>query len=598
MIRSLNKDGFKLFKNGNIEAVVKERPKRFENNHTYDPASDTNRRLTDAEITDIYNKGGYIGEFRRPMDLNGKTMEHMIVRNNPNEFARKMNDNDRILNHREGYYQVSYKTPKFIDEVYTDASGVERTRTIGVAGTVKEAKEAVAQLQGQTSTSTFKFRGDERDIRRSADAYWDVNQSSGRLAQRHRGKLLENAVGFKTYGADDFIENPADAAVRASTSMGGRIAMSDTLATAKERFMQQFGHLVTGLDYNKAFPASRDQIVVKGEFSTKELADARTTWEYINYMEDGYINAMDEVLKKAFNLMAEAFGELGVQSLERVSRSLANVSFTGQVKGTVFAAYLATNPLRQWVVQTNQSLRLVGYSHIHYPKVLEYLSSYVTKSTKPGHEAFKDFWTSTGMTESIQRSNLIRGTLLEATGRQNLVQKGADAVVSTGRKIGYDLGENFNNMASAAAVFEKYVREGKDTKNLTVRAEMQAEVRALNRNMSFAGDMPYNQNALAIAFTYLQVPHKFMLQMFDRSLSVPEKLRLTAADLTFWGLPTGIAATIAGYDLLPENEHLREIIVDGLQSWFINTTFSEIRGRRLVLILALLPPTIWIRGTR
>lgn len=590
VIRSLNRDGYQLFKGVNIEAVIKERPKRFENNNVYDPASDTNRKLTNVEIDDIYNKGGYVGEFRRPMDLHGKTMEYMIVRNNPNEFARKMTNNDRILNHREGYYQVSYKTPKFIDEVYTDTSGIERTRTVGVAGTIKEAKAAVEQLQTQTQTSTFKFRGDERDIRRSADAYWDVNQSSGRLAQRHRGKLLEDTVGFKTYGADDFIENPADAAVRAATSMGGRIAMNDTIATAKERYMKQYGHLVTGLDFNKQFPASRDQIVKKGEQTTKELADARTTWEYINYMENGYINAMDEIYKKSLNIIADAFGEGGIQSAEKAARYMSEINPTGKIKGAVFAAYLATNPVRQWVVQTNQSLRLVGYSGIHYPKVMDYLGSYVTGNSKGRYGDFKDFWLSTGMPESIQRSNLIRGTLLEAANRQNVIQRGTDAVVTTGRKLGYDLGENFNNMASAAAVFEKYTRAGANTKDLTVRAEMQAEVRALNRNMSFAGDMPYNQNALAVAFTYLQVPHKFLLQWADRSLSPAERARLIAADLTLWGMPTAILAEVAGYDLLPENENVKDVIVDGLQSWFINKSLTQIMGEKVDIDFSSLAP--------
>lgn len=590
VISALNRDGYKLFKGANIEAVVKERPKRFENNVVYDPGLDLNKKLTNDEIDTIYNQGGYIGEFRRPLDINGKVMEFMIVRNTPNEFARKMTDNDRILNYREGYYQVSYKTPKFIDETYTDSAGIERTRTVGVAGTIKEAKEAVTQLQTQTTTSTFKYRGDERNIRRSADAYWDVNQSSGRLAQRHRGKLLENSVGFKTYGADDFIENPADAAVRASTSMGGRIAMQETIATAKERFMRQYGDLIAGPDFNKKFPSSRDQLIMKGEDTTSTLADARTTWEYINYMEAGYINAMDEILKKSFNIIADAFGEGGVQSVEKAARFMSEVNITGKIKGAVFASYLATNPLRQWVVQTNQSLRLAGYSHIHYPKVMDLLGSYVTGSKAPRHQDFKDFWDSTGMTESIQRSNLIRGTLLEAAGRQNIVQRASDAVVSTGRKLGYDLGENFNNMASAAAVFEKYTREGKNTRDLTVRAEMQAEVRALNRNMNYAGDMPYNQNALAVAFTYLQVPHKFLLQWADRSLSPAERARLIAADLTLWGLPTAALAEVAGYDILPENDNLREVIVDGLQSWFINKSLTELMGQKTGIDFSSLAP--------
>ena len=592
VVARLRKEGYRLFDHPNINAIVKATPKRYENNHVYDPARDSNVKLTQQEITDIYDKGGYVGVFRRPVQLNGDTMEYMIVRNTPTEYARALKDSDQILNYREGYYQVSYKTPKFIDETYTDSAGVQRTRTVGVAGSVQEAKQAVELLSKQGNGSTYKFRGDERDISRTADAYWDLNHTSGRLAQRHRGKLLEDTVGFKTYGADDFIENPADSAVRAATSMGGRMAMRDVIDTAKERWMKQFGELLSGPDFQKTFPTSRSQIVKKGESYTKELADARTTWEYINYMENGYINSMSEISKAGFNAIADAFGEKGWNRVEKMSRAIADANIQGGIKGGVFASYLASNPLRQWIVQTNQQWRMIGYSGVHYWKAFDYASGWAagSKATQ-AQKDFMKFYDETGMAEAISRSNLIRGSLLDAANRQNPVSKVYEKGVQFGRSIGYDIGENLNNMMSAAAVWERSVRTGRDVNDAAVRAEVHAETRALTRNMSYAGDMPYNQNSLALAFTYMQVPHKFALQWADRTLSVADRRNIILADMAIWGVPgIPLMQHIAGYDILPENANVRDAVAEGLQSFLINKTLSKLYGEDVGVDFSSLAP--------
>lgn len=577
VVKTLNAQQYQLFKHPNIEAIIKERPKRYDNNRAYDPSLDQVVSLSRAEIDTLYAKQGYIGEFRRPLELNGTVADFIIVRNTPTEHARMLRDSDRVLNYRDGYYQVSYKTPKFIDEEYVDTNGIKRTRTIGVAGSVKEAKEAVERLKTQGNGFTYRYRGDERDISRNADAYWDLNQSTGRIAQRHRGKLLENTIGFRTFGADDFIENPADSAVRAASSMGGRIGMFDTITTAKERWLNQFGHLLSGPDFQKTFPASRDQIVKRGEESTKELADARTTWEYINYMESGYINGMSEVAKRALNTIADAFGEKGFTGAEKVARSLSEANIQGGIKGGVFAAYLATNPLRQWIVQTNQGARLVGYSGARAPQAFSLAISGMGPKMTAREKGFWEFWNTTGFVEAVHRSNLVRGTLLDAANRQNLASKSYDKVVQAGRRYGYDLGETANNLLATAAVYDRYYASGKDVYDPLIRAEMQAEARALNRNMSYAGDMPYNQNALAVPFTYMQVPHKFAVQWADRTLSRADRAKLISADLALWGVPgTSILQEVAGMDILPENGNVRELLVDGLQSWMVNQALREV----------------------
>ena len=587
VMKSLNHEGYQFFQNANLEAVVRKAHSGFVDAKVYDPATDTVRKLSTVERQQLTQGGGYIGQFRSSMNLNGEDVDFMMIRNTPTEYARAFNGNDRILEYREGYYQVSYKTPKFVEETYVDTTGKTVSRAVQVAGSTKDAQAIADRMTVSNPTRKYTVRGDERKIDRNRDVYWELNNSFGRIAQRHRGKLLENTVGIQYSGADDFILNPADSAVRASLSLGGRMAMRDAITTAKTRFLDQFGHLLSRQDNGAIlFPASRDQIYKKGEYTTKELADARTTWEYINYMENGYINAMDESIKMGFNYLADLAGLKGYDTVEKLANGASDINITGKIKGGVFLSYLATNPLRQIFVQGGQSLRLAGYSHVHLPKVL----AIQTEAIMNPNSAFAKFLDETGMIQSIQRNNLIRGTLLEASNRQTVTGRMAEKGVSAVRKVGFDLGESVNTQIAAAAVWEKYTREGRNVSDSTVRAEMHAEIRALNRNMNRAGDMPYNHNFLALLFTYMQVPHKFALQWADRALTPTERTRLIAADLTMWGLPAGIGTWVAQQEFMEDFPDLKDIVEEGAMGFTINQTLSQAYGQKVGIDLSSMAP--------
>lgn len=573
VIKSLRFEGYQLFKNQNIEAVVKEATQGYKGEKIYDPASDSSKVLSDQELKDIRAKGGYIGRFRSPMSLNGQNVEFMIVRDTPTEYARGLVDTDRILNYRHGYYQVSYKAPKFIESTVVDSSGKKTVKVVGVAGSYKEAKEMVERMQIADPSSTYSFRGDEKSISRDRDVYWELNSSFGLLAQRHRGKLLEDSAGIAYGNVANIIENPADSAIRASMSLGGRIAMRDVITTAKTRWMKQNEHLVKD-GFPKEFPASLDDIFKKGEYTTKELADARSTWNYINTMENGYINSMDAGLKMAFNLLADTAGLKGWDTVEKLARATGDVNFTAKAKGAAFVSYLASNPLRMILVNGMQGARILAYSHIHTPKVIDL----VIKWSHGGASDFRDFYSSTGLSQSLNRSNLIRGTLLDAAQRESAMGSAYGKGVQALRRVGFDIGETINNVISAAAVFEEYKRLGKDVSDLRVRAEMHAKMRAITRNMNRAGDMPYNHNYLALIFTYMQVPHKFALQWADRTLTPAERTRLIVGDLSLWGLPAGIGTYIANQEGIGDDPILKQMAEEGLMAMFLNWSFSQASG--------------------
>lgn len=597
LARTLRAQGYQWMDNVNFTGVVKPIPKNINKASVYDPMTDKLVTLSKQEMDDLYLQGGTLGELRRPLQLNGATIENIVVRNQPGQFARAINDADQILTKKDGYYQITYRSPKFIDETFVDQNGVQRTRAIGVAGTTKEAQDAIKLMQTRNPQNTYKFRGDERGLRRDSDSYWDLNQVGGRIAQRHRGKLLEDAVGTQLFGAADFIDSPTDSAVKAIMSISGRTSMRPVLDAAKERFINQYRHLLTPDERQQyRFPTNRSDIKTKGEMVSKDLADARTTFEYLQYLENGYINALDDTVKNTLRIFADVSGKFGWGKTERGLQSLSEISLTGAVKGGVFASMIASNPMRQWIVQTNQIVRTMAYNPRAWLNgdMGKYMNALVAREMggKLTGDAkdFVDFVHDTGMFQAVTKNNLIRGTLLDISDRQTKVGKAFNKPVGFLRQVGFDIGEKTNISGHAAAVFSEYKQAGKNVRDRAVQAEMHAKVRNLTWNMNFAGDMPYNQNFLGLLMTYMQVPHKAMLQVTNRGLTRAERTRLVVADMALWGTPTATAAYFLGSNLLPDNEYARELLTDGLQSLLLNYTMSSWTGDKVDVDFSSLAP--------
>jgi hypothetical protein len=313
VVKTLNAQGFQLFKNSNTELFVKPISKNQNIGWFYDPSVDDVVRWGQGEGDILYAAGGTYAKLRRPTTFKGVEVEHMIVRNTPTEYARKLRDTDIILPYRDGYFQLQYKkNAKFVDEIVRDASGKETGRkTIAVAGDTAEAMAFMKRTAGNAGKSVLDYnvRGDVNGLRRGGDEWWDLNSSGGRIAQKHRGKLLEDSSGLNHLGDGSYILNPVDSAVRAARSISGRTVNRPMLEAAKARYVNQHGAVLPSNNYGgKAYPRHTNEISSKGETTSKAVRDARTNYEYINYLENGYINGMDEFFKQGFNAIASAVG--------------------------------------------------------------------------------------------------------------------------------------------------------------------------------------------------------------------------------------------------------------------------------------------------
>ena len=580
LIRTLNAQGYQKLVAPNADLFAKPMKAQANVGKVYDPTHDTVLTLADQAVKDLYANGGYFAKLRRPTQFGADTAEYVVVRNDPNEYLRSLRDTDRALNYIDGYYQVSYKAPRFVDEMSPDGM----RRAVAVAGDTAEAQHFADRMKAQNPDMVYNVRADDRAMRTSSDDWFDIHSASGRIAQRHRGKLLEDASGLNLLGDGSYVVNPVESAIHSAKSVAGRTMMRPALEAMKARFLDnRKAFLPSDGMGGVRFPTRYEEIGIKGGTVTSTVADARTEYEYIRYLENGYINSLDDTFKMGFHVLADIAGGAGLSKVERAALNAADISLSGTAKGAVFGATIAANPIRQWIVQTHQVVRTFSYNPQGWlsgniPKLMgEYTGSKVmpgTQFSKEGQEFIK-FLDGTGLMEAVDKQNLVRGTLLAAADNSNKLLKAAGTVPNAMRRIGFDVGEMGNTLGHGAAVFDRYKRLGKDMTDATTLAEAHSEVRAITGEMNFAGDMPYNQTSASMVLQFMQVPHKMALQATNRRIDPAIRARMIAADAVMWGAPTALVSDLLGGDILPDDPKLKEFFVNGLESLIFNESLRQ-----------------------
>lgn len=570
LVRSMRANGYQYFKNANAELFAKPLAKDSTLGRFYDPASDSVRNFAAGELDDLYNKGGTLAKLRRPASFNGTSTEYMIARNTANEYLQGISDSTKVLNYRKGYYQLTYKAPKFVDEI--DPITQRRARTIAVAGDVQEAQSFADRMKGNTGLD-YRVRSDDRMLMRDSDEAWDLNSASGRVAQRHRGKLLEDGSGLNHLGDGSYIVNPVEAAIRSAKSIAGRTVMRPMLETASQRFMKQYERYLPSNGMGGVrFPKTVGEIGAIGEHTTSGVADARTTWEYLNYLKNGYVNSMDDTFKALFNTFADAAGSKGLTTAEKGLRTVGNAAPMSGAKGVVFNAYIAMNPLRQVILQSSQLYRTMVYNPIGWltgsiPKKFMEYGLYRMGGAKT---EFADFLDRSGLVDAVDRHNLVSSSLMNLADESNKLKKGVGTAMNIARSIGFDVGESSNIIGHAATVFDRYKRLGIDLTTKTGQEKAYSEIRALSFDMNAAGDMPYNQTNLSAVMQFMQMPHKSILQLTNRRLDVSDRVRLGLGDMLLWGTGIGSIATLFGKDMMPDDPRARELLKTGVVATMFN----------------------------
>lgn len=605
LVKSLRNRGFGVIEDSSTDTRVfaKQMSRQQAGSHqrVYDLTTGKMRNVDSEELAELYDKGGAVARMRQPMRVGDEAADTAIVSNKPDgSYIRGLRDDDSVLNYREGYYSVYYTDPHFIVKVERDARGNELyRRAVSTAGTMKEANLKARRLAA-TDGAEYIVRGDVKKIRGDSDQNWDLQMASGRTAQRIRGERLEDASSPITDPSHNNIMGPVDSLITSARSVSSRVPMRDYLEATKQRAIEQYGDVFPKNKFDQpTFPASSSDIVSPGKEASRHAADARTTVEYIKFLEDGYINSMDEGIKSVFRSIADIAGTGGAERLEKAARAASEVRGPTSVgRNIAFTLYLALNPLRQAIIQSHQSVQLFAIAPGYVSRQLSFdLAAMMqmkvggeawelsAKATGRSKEELKDMWQAfqeSGLSASIDKQNLVRGSLTELAensriaGRKNPIARG----VALSRKAGFDLGEEANMTTSWLTHYNMAVQRKGSTK-LTQREldEVSARARDYTYNMNRAGDMPYNENFLGMVFQFMQVPHKALTQMTtNRNLTLRQKVQLATFNTLAYGAPPASFMYATMGDILPEDGEFRELISQGFEGYFLNKGLSLAYG--------------------
>lgn len=583
----------------------------------YDPQTGGIVRLRPDEVKALYDKDGTFATLRQPLVIGDDAVEHIIVKNDAtSNYLRTITDSTQVLNYRKGYYAVHYTDPYFVVEKVKNSRGeVLYERAVATAGSKRDAEvlaSSKAANEGRVVNDDYFVRGDLKKMDMSGDDFWDLQQVRGRSAQRVRGKRLEEADTNIMDPTQSNILDPVDSMIVSARSAAHRVALRDMLETTKARFVSQYKEfLPVGEFGQRTMPSSISDVMYRGggPENAKKLGDARTTFEYIKYLEDGYINHIDDTYKAMLKGIADIAGNAGLAKTDKALRWMAEGRGPSAMgKNIAFNLYLALNPLRQFVVQSHQAVQLAA----NYPKWVasgqaipqltvlmakqfgktppEYILRGAGLTADSAEEMYQQF-KRTGQVAAIDKQNLVRGSLLNLSDQMSLgkTMVGKTWQIATkpltwSRQIGFDAGENVNTMTAWLANRDTALRAGQDLSNTTVQAEIAGKARNYTYNMNAAGDLPYNQNALSVVFQFMQVPHKAMLGMTtNRILTPAQKSRLLAFNATMYTLPP--AAMISwfaegGADIIPAEGEARDAMIQGLEGYTLNKLLSMATGEQ------------------
>lgn len=567
----------------------------------YDHTSGEIKHLNRDEIAELYAKDGTLAQLRAPIQVGDDAADIIVNVNKAGSgYARDITNSTEVLAYRKGYYSVNYTDPHFIIKKVKGADGkVLYEKAVATAKTKKQADILTTRL-GLTDGGEYYNRLDLKKAGGRAEDEWDIYQARGRSAQRTRGQRLEDTTSAIDPSQAN-IMSPVEALVHSATSISRRVELRDMVDAGKLRQMDQYKEFYpTGKFGETVYPANITDIQYRGggPKDAKKLADARSTYEYFKYLEDGYINSIDDTYKVALKFLAEVAGNKNLGSAEKAFRWMGEGRGPSSVfKSLSFNLYLALNPLRQFVVQGHQAVQLFAINPTWFLRgravpqtsiiAAKQLGMSLSKDLLKGsgwteemaNKVFKDFQ-DTGLVAAIDKQNLVRGSLInlaDQTIASNLRRK-LGAPLTWSRKVGFDAGEYVNTVTSYLSHYDQAFRNGKDMKSQEVLQTVAADSRNFTYNMNAAGDLPYNQNFMSAVFQFMQVPHKAMLTMtLNRSLTVQQKIRLASFNSLMYTLPPAAMYDWFG-SVLPDDKESRDVVVQGLEGAVFNKLLSLSTG--------------------
>lgn len=574
----------------------------------YDPIKDTNVNFDNTQLQKLYDEGGEMVRLNEPLEVDGKWVDLVVSRNTPETgYTRAIYDGETVLAYRDGYYPVMYDANYFITKTMKNGEGREFRKVVASARDKAELDQALKMLKESEPKSVFSFRKDRSFRQENSQIFdeggWSLSSNAGLSTQRFRGERLADAGADLHKSGFGHLKDPLEAVSKQIHQLSQRTAMRTYMDSVKKRWMLNYGDYVQ-LPRNKStgqleMPKSPSQIAGQPGAPEKMVADARTNFNYIYSLENGYINGIDVVYKGALHAAANLMGELGISRAERLLLSGARGSPTQHMKTLAFKLFLSASPLRQAVIQRGQILQLGSINANYLVKDLVRDLAGINQArlgikTDPKYIKLLEEIQNAGVLEAVDAHNLIRDDMLRLADLTFLQKAGSTigSPLKFTQKIGFDLAEQDNLLSAWLAHRDLAVKAGKNVQDIRVQDEILGQARAFTLNMNRAGEMPYSQSTLGIVAQFLSFRHKALLQPFtNRSLSGKDRAKLLAYTTALFGADATIFKMVV--DNVWGNKEPSEIkdkIGDGLLDTTLNFVLSALSGKEQAIDFGDLAP--------
>lgn len=569
--RTLKLTGHKLFvhKESGTELFVRPQVRNAPiNGKVYDPDTNMVLDLTAAGKKQLYDDGGYVAVLRDHITQeSGEVAKYVVVKERIGNYSREFNDSDRVLNYINGYYSVRHESPLFVVQNVKDKSGrILYKKAVAEAGSIADAEQMAKSLAARTEghlydrsghdTADFFIREDIKtsDAMSYADASLDVGISSGRSSQRFRGAPLESYDPL-AQGQSQYVQSPLESMSRVAYSLGNRLATRPYLETAKARWLENYGKFVEvdQTAHVKGFPRDPSEIG-RNLTSSSELAQARTTWEYINSFEHGYESLVDVGTRSVIGIMADVVSKVPAGSVGKtVEGGLRTYAGSGKItsaiKTGVFNTMLVAQPTGMFVLQSIQSLSNLSLNFLD-PRLYRDLGAMhgVARGTAVGEQLArgKELWEAWSNTGHAAAVDLHHAAFMGGGGSGR--ELGGFKATRVARTVSGMLNfiQGFYNKGELINQYTGWLVKRLDFESVNKRppstpAELDtvhAEGRFLTYQMNKSGEMPYNTNTLNLSMQFFQVIHKAIMEpLFSRSLNWKDRVRLGLTPAVIFGIP-------------------------------------------------------------
>ena len=613
--------GNKLFVHEGLGTSLPAKPvSKADDTHVYDPETDTIKLVTADEIARAKVNGGGIIKVEGELRSGDESTQYLFNPNSSDIYLREISITDKLIPYKAGYYHVKYGDPHFIAKRVKTKDGETILRRVGTAPDTIAAKKTLDAFRREDPDAEFEIVPEMRTKEMGLD-YMTDSGMLGRLSfQKGRGqRLLSLDESGGLSAKSTHILNPIDATIQSVKSLSNRMGMRTTIETMKQRWLQEYGHL-SDTEWGgkrRIFPVSSDRIAYRdvGKYSDKDIADAKTSWNYIKTIEDGFVNGIDDALKSSITYLARAIGGKGLEkylrsggtnsfaSLMNVEKMLRwaseNASPLETMRMIASVLGLVMHPLRQALIQlsafTNAfalhpfgihrsigaGLALFGRFAEESKGVQEALGKIGIKDAKihsPGakiaglsdnqiEEMFKHFQDS-GLVSSVHTHNMLSSMMHHFADQSSTWNNVGGGVVRAGRKVsrstkkgvgvaknvGFDAGEIGAKMFLFAAEYAHQLKKtGKQTLTKKEVEDVIGTVSELTSNMDRAGEMPWNQNSISFFMQFTAATYKqVMMFTTSRRFSPTEKARIAAGFAVMWGIPIGMVDGWLAENDMPE----------------------------------------------